>query len=189
MPPGPFRRLIPMTRAPSQGTASTNAAPMPLEAPEIQINDSFTLPRYNEVQAGLGRPRRSWAASWGTRKDMRALHVLAVSAALGPLAVAGCSSSSKSVSPDVTVSACRADPSGGRPTAEGNIVNHTSKASAYAFRVTFSDQSGNESSQGAVAVAKVEAGATAKWSTDGATSAKGTLTCKVTNLSRTSVGG
>lgn len=120
---------------------------------------------------------------------MRPFPVLAVTAALGALVATGCSSSSNKVSSDVSVTACRADPSGGHPTAEGTIVNHTSKASAYAFRVSFADSSGNESSQGAVAVGNVEPGATAKWTSDGATSAKGPLTCKVTNLARTAVGG
>jgi hypothetical protein len=161
---------------------------MPLEAPETQINESLIRPDYRGPGTAAGGPGVV-VHPVGNRSGMRVLPALAVTAALGAMLAGGCSASSDKVSSDVGVSACNADPAGGNPTAEGTIVNHTSKPSAYAFRVSFADSAGNESSQGAVAVARVEPGATAKWTSHGATGAKGPLTCKVTNLARTAVGG
>ena len=113
---------------------------------------------------------------------------LSVAAALGGLGLLGCGGeSSDTESDDVVVTACNAATAGGKPTASGTINNATSKASGYSFRVQFLNPSGNEVSQGADAVAKVDAGGTATWDLDGITSAKGPVTCKVTNISRTAV--
>jgi hypothetical protein len=97
----------------------------------------------------------------------------------------GCSSSSKSATKDITVSGCTSDPTGGQPKANGSIANHTSKASAYAFRVVFADTSGNTVSQGAVALKKVNSGANASWQTTGVAPVKGTVACKVSSVVRT----
>lgn len=102
----------------------------------------------------------------------------------GLAALPACSSSSHSPKSDVTVTACRADPGGGRPTADGHITNHTSKASTYAFGVTFEDTSGNKVTAGAATVGKVAAGADTTWHVTGATDAKGPLTCKLDGVSR-----
>jgi hypothetical protein len=102
---------------------------------------------------------------------------------VAPLA-AGCTSSA-SAAKDVTVTACRADPAGGRPSADGTIDNHSSKASTYIVKVNFSDSAGNNVSQGAATVAKVDAGSTATFHLPGLTSAKGPLTCKVASVTRT----
>lgn len=100
---------------------------------------------------------------------------------------AGCSSGKKDASADVHVTACTADPGGGKPTADGTIQNASSKDSAYAFTVTFSDSSGNKVSTGAVSVGKVTSGGQATWHTLGATNAKGPVTCTVGNVARTAV--
>ncbi len=106
--------------------------------------------------------------------------------ALASIALLGaCSSDEKNADADVAVSACKPDPGGGRPSADGNITNHSSKDSSYAFRVTFNDPSGNRVSDGAVTVSEVKPGASATWHADGAQTAKGPLTCKVTNVVRT----
>ena len=64
----------------------------------------------------------------------------------GVCAVAGVScSSSKSARKDVKITACRADAGGGKPTASGTIVNHSSKTSAYTVHVKFKDPSGTRS--------------------------------------------
>ena len=111
-----------------------------------------------------------------------------VLAGLTAVALAGaCSSAEKNAAADVTISSCSADPNGGRPTVAGEIRNHSSKDSGYVFRVTFTDSSGNKVSDGAVSVAKVDAGGTATWHAAGAASAKGPLTCKATNVVRTAV--
>ena len=99
----------------------------------------------------------------------------------------GCGSDEENASADVTVSRCEADPGGGRPTADGDINNHSSKDSAYAFTVQFTDSSGNKVSEGAVTVASVEPGATAQWHAVGLSGAKGPLTCKPTSVERTAV--
>jgi hypothetical protein len=101
----------------------------------------------------------------------------------------GCSSGEdkKDAAADVKVTSCTGDPGGGRPKAEGTIKNGTSKDSAYAFRVTFTDSSGNKVSDGAVTVAKVDAGGDATWDTSGVARAKGDVKCDVENVSRTAV--
>ena len=115
----------------------------------------------------------------------RRMWVIGLAALASVTFLTACSSDKKDAADDVSVSACRPDPGGGRPSADGNIKNHSSKDSSYAFRVVFDDTSGNEVSNGAVTVSEVKPGATATWHADGATSAKGSLTCKVTNVVRT----
>lgn len=100
--------------------------------------------------------------------------------------VAGCSSGS-SAAKDVTIAACTASPSGGRPTATGHITNHSSKASIYTVHVKFSDASGNGVGDGFAAVAKVDAGASASWKATGTLDAKGPLRCKLSSVTRNSV--
>lgn len=112
-----------------------------------------------------------------------ALFVLAIGLPVAALS-AGCTSSATAAK-DVAVTACNADPGGGRPTADGTIVNHSSKASTYVVNVNFYDTSNNKVSQGAATVGKVEPGATANFHLQGLASAKGPLTCKVGTVNRT----
>ncbi len=118
---------------------------------------------------------------------VRRTSVVAVAALTSIALLGGCSSDEKNADADVSVAACKADPGGGRPSADGSITNHSSKDSGYAFRVTFNDPAGNKVSDGAVTVSEVKPGATATWHADGAQSAKGPLTCAVTNVVRTAV--
>ena len=99
-------------------------------------------------------------------------------------ALAGCTSSS-SAAKDVAITSCAADAGGGRPTAKGTVDNHTSKASTYALDVGFYDSSGNRVSEGGATLGKVEPAATATFTAEGATDAKGPLTCKVGSVTRT----
>ena len=115
------------------------------------------------------------------------ISAVALAALIAVSFIAGCSSDKKNASADVTVSRCEADPSGGRPTADGEIRNHSSKASGYAFRVTFTDASGNKVSDAATSVTKVESGGNATWHAEGVTGAKGPLKCRATNVARTAV--
>jgi len=120
---------------------------------------------------------------------MRQILRLTATAAIGGLAVMGCSgSSSDAAKADVTVKTCKADASGSKPVAEGSIVNKTSKPSAYAIRVRFLDASRNEVSQGAAAVARVDSGTTSTFRLEGTVSAKGPVACEVSNVTRTAVG-
>jgi hypothetical protein len=98
---------------------------------------------------------------------------------------AGCSSSGSKAAKDVTITSCLASPTGGHPTASGQILNHSSKASLYAIHVKFTDASGNQVGDGVAAVAKVDAGHTARWQADGSVDAKGTLKCTLSSVVRT----
>ncbi len=102
---------------------------------------------------------------------------LFVASALAVSLITGCSSSGSKASKDVTITSCAASPTGGHPTASGQILNHSTKASLYAIHVKFTDASGNHVGDGVAAVAKVEAGQTATWHADGTVDAKGTLKC------------
>lgn len=120
---------------------------------------------------------------------MRLLH-LTVPALLGVSVLAGCSDAATNAdeAAEVKVSTCLADAAGGKPKAEGTIVNDTSKPSGYTFRVRFLDPAGNEVSQASNVVARVEPGETATWRLEGGQSAKGALTCQVDNVARNAVG-
>lgn len=109
---------------------------------------------------------------------------MVASALLAAPLVAGCTSST-SAEKDVAITNCVASPTGGRPTAVGAIVNHTSKASTYVLDINFIDSSGNKVSEGGASVGKVEPGATATFHVEGLSSATGPLSCKIANVSRT----
>jgi len=110
---------------------------------------------------------------------------------IGVLLVAGVAlfagascTSSKSAKNDVKITSCQADPGGGKPTASGTIVNHSSKTSRYSIHVKFYDKSGNAVGDGLSAVASVDANETAKWDTTGTVNAKGPVTCKLDSVTR-----
>jgi hypothetical protein len=96
--------------------------------------------------------------------------------------------SSKSAKKDVTVTTCRAD-GGGRPTASGKILNHSSKTSNYVIRLKFTDAQGNTVSEGVAPVKSVGADETATWDLTGARDVKGSVQCKITGVSRTHLPG
>ena len=104
-------------------------------------------------------------------------------AGLLALTFAGCSSS-KSAKKDVKITACTADPSGGKPTARGTIVNHSSKTSAYTVHIKFKDSSGNSVGDGVSVVASVDPNETAKWDTKSTLNAKGPVTCEIDSVTR-----
>jgi len=117
------------------------------------------------------------------------LSKLPVAAAIGAAVLAGCNSgSTKSPNADITVTSCAADPAGGKPRASGTIVNHSSKPSGYTFRVRFVDAAGNVVTDAPNGVGRVEPNATANWTALGNGSAKGPLTCKLTDQTRAAVG-
>jgi hypothetical protein len=110
--------------------------------------------------------------------------LILVGAAAMAVAVLGGCTSSKTAAKDVTITACTASKTGGRPTASGRILNHSSKASFYTVHVKFTDSSGNGVGDGVAAVAKVDPGTTAKWHATGTLKAKGPLTCKLSSVTR-----
>jgi len=99
-------------------------------------------------------------------------------------AMSACTSS-KTAKKDVSVRQCAADPGGGKPTASGEITNHSSKASTYAIHVEFDDSSGNRVSDGVAAVGKVDSGGNAQWHLTGVQDAKGPLKCNLESVTRT----
>lgn len=113
--------------------------------------------------------------------------LLAIVALVLVLAFKGTSSSS--AKKDVTVAACRADSGGGRPTASGKILNHSSKTSNYVIQLTFTDPQGNTVSEGVAAVKDVAADETATWDLTGARDANGAVKCEITDVSRTHLPG
>jgi hypothetical protein len=96
----------------------------------------------------------------------------------------GCSTSGSTAAKDVTITACTASPTGGHPTATGQILNHSSKSSLYTIHVKFTDSSGNGVGDGVAAVAKVDPGTTAKWTASGIVNAKGPVRCKLSSVTR-----
>jgi hypothetical protein len=104
-------------------------------------------------------------------------------AGLATVAGASCTSS-KSAKKDVKITSCRADPGGGKPSASGTILNHSSKTSRYSVHVKFYDTSGNAVGDGISAVASVDPNKTAKWDTTGSVDAKGPVTCKLDSVTR-----
>ncbi|MFN2607716.1 MAG: FxLYD domain-containing protein [Acidimicrobiales bacterium] len=108
--------------------------------------------------------------------------------ALTAAALFGCGTSKSTT--DATVSACTADPGGGRPTAEGQVVNTSSKTSSFFLRIGFYDASGNKVTDGVDQVGSIDPGKGGPWHATGVQDAKGPLTCKVVTLRRTvAVGG
>jgi len=100
-------------------------------------------------------------------------------------ALTGCAASGSTAAKDVTITACTPSPTNSHPTAGGQILNHSSKASSYTIHVKFSDSAGNDVGDGFAAVAKVNAGTTATWHADGSLNAKGPVKCAVTSVTRT----
>ena len=90
---------------------------------------------------------------------------------------------------DVTVQACNADPAGDKPTASGQIVNHSSKTSDYIVRLKFTDAQGNQVAEGFNGVKSVAPSASATWTLKGDRGAKGPVKCTVTGVTRTHLPG
>ena len=120
-------------------------------------------------------------------RSLRLLSTATVASLALVAGLAGCGTS-KSTS-DATVSACNADPGGGKPTANGEVRNTSSKSSTFFLRIGFYDTSGNRVAEGVDTVGSVDPGGTGPWNTTGAVDAKGPLTCKVVTLRRTAAPG
>ncbi len=112
--------------------------------------------------------------------------VLAAAAACLLVAFTACSSSS-SAKKDVTITACKASPTGGHPSAAGTIVNHSSKSSVYTIHVKFKDTSGNDGGDGIAGVAKVDPNTSAKWSATSSLSNKGGVKCSIASVTRNAI--
>ncbi|MGI9021901.1 MAG: FxLYD domain-containing protein [Acidimicrobiales bacterium] len=114
-------------------------------------------------------------------RSLRLLSAAAVAAGL----LVGCGTSKSTQ--DASIAACNADPGGGKPTAQGQVVNTSSETSSFFIRIGFYDVSDNRISEGATTLGSVDPGALGSWTITGAADANGPLTCKVMTLRRTSV--
>ena len=112
----------------------------------------------------------------------RLLRLLSVIAVTAILAI-GCGTSKNTQ--DASIRACTADPAGGKPTAEGQVVNTSSKSSTFFVRIGFYDPAGNRISEGATTVGSVDPGGIGSWTVAGAADANGPLRCEVMTLRRT----
>jgi hypothetical protein len=98
------------------------------------------------------------------------------------LAAGACSSGDKAA--EATVTACTPGPDNGRPVAEGQVTNGSSKTSNYTVRVGFYDSSGNKVTEGGDVVTDVEPATSSPWQATGAGTVKGAVTCRVLGVTR-----
>ena len=99
-----------------------------------------------------------------------------------------CSDDSNDAKDDAKVTSCKGG-GGDRPTAAGEVVNHSSKTSSYVLRVTFYDSDGNRVSEGGDSLKSVDPDEKATWKTSGVARANGDVTCKITNVERVATPG
>jgi len=112
---------------------------------------------------------------------MRRLTILLTLAAM--LGGAACSAGADHKA-DATITACTPAPGGGKPVADGQVTNPTTKTSNYSVRIGFYDSSGNKVSDGLDAVSGVEAGTSSPFHVTGLQSVTGAVTCRVAGVTR-----
>jgi hypothetical protein len=112
-------------------------------------------------------------------KNLR-LTALPLTAILG---LAGCSAGGDHKA-DATVTACTPGADGGKPVAEGQVTNPTSKVSNYSIHIAFYDSSGNKVTEGLDAVTDVEPGTSSPWHVTGLQSVNGPGDCRLSNVTR-----
>jgi hypothetical protein len=85
---------------------------------------------------------------------------------------------------DVAISDCTVDETLHWPAAEVKITNHTSKSSNYMVQVEFVDETGTRIGQGVAATNNLAPGQSALEKAQGAATAKGKISCKVSDVTR-----
>lgn len=113
---------------------------------------------------------------------MRRSKFLLVTAVLG-LAATACSAGND-YKADATVTACTPAADEGKPVAEGQVTNSSSKTSNYSIRVAFYDASDNKVTDGIDAVTSVEPGSSSPWRVTGLQSVNGPVDCRVSGVTR-----
>ncbi len=108
------------------------------------------------------------------------LTVLPVAVVLG---LAGCSAGADHKA-DATVTACTPGADNGKPRADGQVTNPTTKVSNYSIRVSFYDGSGNKVTEGIDAVTDVEPGTSSPWTVTGLQSVNGAVDCRLGTVTR-----
>jgi hypothetical protein len=99
------------------------------------------------------------------------------------LVLAGCSAGADHKG-DATITACTPAADGGKPVAEGQVTNPTSKGSTYSIRVSFYDASGNKVTEGIDAVTGVEPATSSPWRVTGLQSVSGPVDCRLGKVTR-----
>ncbi len=110
----------------------------------------------------------------------RSTIVLLLAATLG---LAGCSAGADHKA-DATITACTPAADGGKPVANGQVTNPTSKVSNYSIRVSFYDSSGNKVTEGIDAITDVEPGTSSPWNVTGLQSVNGPVDCRLGKVTR-----
>lgn len=99
------------------------------------------------------------------------------------LGLAGCSGTNDHKA-DAAITACTPAADGGKPVAEGQVTNPTSKVSNYSIRVSFYDESNNKVTEGIDAVTDVEPGSSSPWRVTGLQSQNGPIVCRLGTVTR-----
>ncbi len=110
----------------------------------------------------------------------RVVVVAAMAVALG----AGSCSSDPDFIKDAAVTACTPGPDEGRPVAEGQVTNTSSKSSNFTIRVGFYDASDNKVTEGGDVVTDVEPASSSPWMATGAGTMKGPVACRILGVTR-----
>lgn len=85
---------------------------------------------------------------------------------------------------DVTVTKCEVDDTTDWPSAALTITNHSSKASNYIVSLEFVDKNGTRLDEGTASTSNLAPGQTSKQTAQGLTAVKGSIRCKVTDVTR-----
>jgi hypothetical protein len=114
---------------------------------------------------------------------MRTYGRLAAVAAVAVLGLGACSSGD-GVDAEASITACTPGPNDGKPVAEGQVTNSSSKSSNYSVRVGFYDAADNKVTEGADVVTDVESGSASPFTVTGVGDVKGPVVCKVMGVTR-----
>lgn len=85
---------------------------------------------------------------------------------------------------DATITACTPAADGGKPVAEGQVTNSSSKTSNYTVRIAFYDGSDNKVTEGLDAITSVEPGTSSPWRVTGLQSVNGPVDCRFSGVTR-----
>ena len=102
---------------------------------------------------------------------------------IAALGLAGCSEAADHKA-DASITACTPAADGGKPVAEGQVTNPTSKTSNYSIRVSFYDESDNKVTEGIDAITDVEPGTSSPWRVTGLRSQNGPVDCRLGTVTR-----
>jgi hypothetical protein len=109
--------------------------------------------------------------------------VAAAMATVAALGLGACSSDSEKEA-NASITACTPGANDGKPVAEGQVTNPSSKSSNYSVRVGFYDGSNNKVTEGADVVTDVESGTSSPFTVTGVGDVKGPVVCKVLGVTR-----